>query len=418
MRSTIIHILIICLTVNILSAQNHSVSDLTEESINKRIIGLWGQSIYKNEFWTLKKQRTEDEKELGDYIKIEADGNLESHYTMINIKGDRFRINEYSTWKYNHEKKTLELTAVQEEGSQKNQWLLWQVSDSTIVMSNPGIVRSENVFEFSDFQKIENFIRYYGLRKSYDRWQNNPYFRFPFGEVYLCPYGENPRAYDIDDMYEYFGFHSLNDDGTSIKMTYNTTAYIKIGEQNEDSVKSFAKHLLQFCEAYPYETFENKKMTNEGEFNLISSDPRSKSKLEIRLLPENAKGADLSAYPSHQVHQHEMSQLEIKLLDITFPDQKYSIATYNYIITYIKPVIIHSLHKNETTGERYGKQHYSYDLTISTKEKTTYNGNISFFNGRGIIEEIWENGVVKVRMNWGAGLEMMPTTYTYVLKMK
>jgi hypothetical protein len=251
-----------------------------------------------------------------------------------------------------------------------------------------------NILPFRDFEKISAFVRCYGNRKTFgNRWNHNPHFSFPFGSLYLIPYGENPFV-EKPHPYAYNGFYFQSEELTfSLNYIDRETVTIQHFRQHEKAIRAIIEKVTAIASSYiAFDLQDEYLMKNEGILLLLPMDPEEKNiqlKLQINVVDEMFnRPVDKTGIP---VVFNKINELNL------------SIEKRDATLLKIEP---------ETAGQfRYS---WIFHFTINNSR---YYVPVSFFDRQGSIVEIYDDLVLKIYLNKNDTENRLPDYYYYKIEL-
>lgn len=389
-------------------AQEIPVDRLSEKQVQEKLTGIWKQTHVENrKLFEFEKVATPDTMPGPFRLEIRADGTLTHVLHPIDHLGrKRFWTDEY-TWTYQPEKQMLRMVLMQYGRSKDTvSYIVRNLSDSALMLTTSDVIAADSVLSFLDFERIERFIRTYGNRKTFgNRWNDNPHFTFPEGEVYLFPYFENPVRYEPLPYY-YYGFILYHNNGRSLELEYLNKDYIYCREEDIPLLESVKRSLMDYVSQFPEFPLDNGKLlANEGKYKLSPEDGN--------------ESIHIVSITQSEYEQHEEPPVisllagdTVKTVGFEMPYVfGFSTHTKNYLRK-IEQVSMHS--KPIDLGENipYSGKRFFYDLYFELSGKE-YRMHTGFFGNNGVVEEIKAGGYLKVRYVPPYKGKELPASYFY-----
>ena len=374
------------------TAHEIPVGRLSEKQVRKKLTGVWKQTHSENrKLFKFEKVTTANPIPGASYFEFRTDGTLTHVLHPVDHLGRKRTWPREYTWTYQPEEQMLRMLLMQYGWSKDTIfYIVRNLSDSALMLTTPDVMAADSLLSFSDFERIERFIRTYGDRKTFgNRWSDNPHFTFPEGDVYLFPYFENPVRYDPLPYY-YYGFILYLNDGRSVDLQYLNKDYLYCREEDIPLLKSVKKSLLDYVGQFPGLPLDNGKlMANEGRYKLSPED-RNES---IHIV--NVSQTEYEQYQASPVVSL-LAADTVKTVGFEMPYVfGFSTHTKNYLrkIEQVtmpgKPI---DLDENiPHSGKRF---FYNLYFELSGKAYTLHSG---FFGNSGMVEEIKAGGYLKVR---------------------
>lgn len=311
---------------------------------------------------------------------------------------------KHSTWTY-HEKSRM-LETKDNEHFRHPQYIVRELTDSTLVLSALDVLPADEILAYADFERVQNVIRQYGERKTINnQWNQQPGFRFPFADVYLMPYGENTKVFLEPLPYYFYGLTAHLPNGQEVHIEYIDRAYVYIASGDTEVLRTLVKQLAGFCEQYPLPEFaDGKLMHNEGFYPFL---PDSTDEgVHVRVISKETyeTGAATCIPLSTDSMLTEVSLLMTSLIPLP--------ATRKDRLTHIHLTTMHSRSFDGKTDMQYGNTDffYTFHVEIAGVEKRF---PIGFFGSRGVVEEIKDGVLLKVRHVPPFGAAAFPVAHFY-----
>lgn len=371
----------------------------------KKLIGFWVQTNHSDRYMTYEK--TDRKKYLGRQhsLEIGADGKVERTTYVEDHEGRLHDSTVIYDWMFSMPSPVdrwlvlMNGSGGRQEASGPQRFAVREVSDSTLILTVPEVVKADSILSFSDFEKIERFVRSYGDRKTFgNRWNDNPHFQFATGEVYLFPCGEY-RLIDEPAPYHYFGFRIDLKNRESHTIEYLSKDYIDLREQGATVLKSIADDLLAEVEQYPETTVqEGKLMANEGSFKLT---PVNKSDSIHDIQIRNISTFD------YEYHQDDVRIIPLSIEDTEKEIDMTIVSIYgpSNRNCYLKKIV--QTQKRDGNRSLY---HYTLYFDLDGKECSL---PVRFFGGNAIVEGISSGLFLKVRYLNPQGAKELPASEFY-----